>query len=578
MCLVANHLFWAIWQNRRGVSNIIVVVLGLVIVVIVTSNVILWSYEMNQFDWERMQERITIADVSRVGDTWFFNATAFDLVESTSWISGDFSDMTTNDGIYMSFRSYYSADSIDIVDNNTSDMDSSADKGTHSSFIAQQTGPDTLADIIVESNTAGGEQWLSPTGYEDPGDEWSYETYAYDGDTRTRAVDNVPGGYTWSQYLVLTRSSVPCSKVQYYIGRENTNIDQVEISIYNGTWVNVYTGAGVWNAWVNVTFTETSTTKMRFRFHNNHPIQPLTAYVYESDFLQDVPPANYELDLEVQWTSVDYGETEEELCVYAGDTGAEDLRVDYWTGSVWSNLLMDLTANGWNNVSLSLTSAAFTIRFKGCNETGDTSQDSWEIDVTLLHVWSDEYTSAIEFTGSSNMESWSQLNWTVDGSWTIGSVSVMLQLYNYTLGGYPTSGNGYMTYTSASTPDTDEMKSQIIDVNPTDFRNSTGYWTLRAEGVKASDNQFAFKADWIELSPVKTVGTTFTFKNNGSLTCHLVSLWINNSTVHESYDVTIFINAGETLPYYRNDIIIPYGQHIMKAVTERGNIAVFPMD
>ena len=575
MILMVGCVLWTIRRDQRGVSNIIVVVLGLVIIVIITSNVILWSYEMNQLDWEKMREDIAIVGVTRVGDVWSYDASGYSLGGSTSWVSGSVSNLTSDDGVYMAFRSYFSGtDTSDFVGDNTSDVDSSADKGIHSNFPAQQAGPDGVMDTLSESNTAV-EQWVSPTGYEDPGNEWSDETNAYDDDTGTGAVDDVLGGYAWSQYLVLTHSAITCGKIQYYIGREFTDLNQVETDIYNGTWTNVYSGAGTWNSWTNVTFTETSVTKMRFRFFNNHPVQPRMAYVYEADFLQSAASANYELDLEVQWTSVDYDETNEELFIYAGNLGTEDLRVDYWTGSTWSNLLTDLTANNWNNVSVSLTSTTFTIRFKGGNETGDATQDSWDIDATLLHVWSDEYTSEVEFTGSSNMENWSQLNWTVDSAWTTGSVSVTLQLYNYTLDGYPTSGNGYMIYTSDSTPNTDETKSQTINVNPVHFRNATGYWKIRVNGVKTTDTQFDSKVDWIEFKVVKPTGTIFTFENGGSLTCHLVSLWVINSTVHKHYDVNVFVNSGETLLCSRMDIILPGGQYTVKVVTERGNIAVY---
>ena len=69
----------------------------------------------------------------------------------------------------------------------------------------------------------------------------------------------------------------------------------------------------------------------------------------------------------------------------------ENIRVDFWNGTTWQNLFTDLT-NGWNNVSVSsyLTSSNFTIRFNGGNETSDTTQNSWKIDVTLLHVWTTE--------------------------------------------------------------------------------------------------------------------------------------------------------------------------------------------
>ncbi len=575
MISMAGCMLSTIRRDQRGVSNIIVVVLGLVIVVIITSNVILWSYEMNQLDWEKMKENIAIVGVTRVGDVWSYNASEYSLGGSTSWVSGSISDLTSDDGVYMTFRSYYSGtDTLDFVDNNTSDVDSSADKGTHSNFPAQQAGPDGITDTLLEGNTAV-EQWVSPTGYEDLGNEWLDETNAYDDDTGTGAMDDVPGGDTWSQYLVLTHGVITCGKIQYYIGREFTDVNQVETDIYNGTWTNVYSGAGTWNSWTNVTFTETSVTKMRFRFFNNHPVQSRMAYVYEADFLQSAASVNYELDLEVQWTSVDYDETNEELCIYAGGTGTEDLRVDYWTGSTWSNLLTDLTANNWNNVSVSLTSATFTIRFKGGSEIGDAFQDSWDIDVTLLHVWSDEYTSEVEFTGSSNMENWSQLNWTVNSAWTTGSVSVTLQLYNYTLDGYPTSGNGYTAYTSDSTPNTDETESQTINVNPTHFRNATGYWKMKVKGVKTTDTQFDSKIDWIEFKVAKTTGTIFTFENGGSLTCHLVSLWTINSTVHERHDMSVFVNSGDTLSYSRMDIILSSGQYTVKVVTARGNIAVY---
>jgi hypothetical protein len=42
--------------------------LSLVLVVIIVDNVVLWSYQMNQLDWEKMQEDITIANVEPVNN------------------------------------------------------------------------------------------------------------------------------------------------------------------------------------------------------------------------------------------------------------------------------------------------------------------------------------------------------------------------------------------------------------------------------------------------------------------------------------------------------------------------------
>jgi len=188
---------------------------------------------------------------------------------------------------------------------------------------------------------------------------------------------------------------------------------------------------------------------------------------------------------------------------------------------------------------------------------------------------SDEYTTEVEFVGSGNTENWSQLNWTVDSAWTIGSVNVTVQLYNYTFDGYSTGGNGYIAYISDNTPNTDKNISQTVNVNPTHFRNTTGYWKMKIKGVKATATQFDFKVDLIEFKAVKNDGTLFTFKNQGSSTFHLVSLWVNNPTHHQRYDIDVFANSGETISYINNDVSLPDKPYTVKVVTERGNTAVY---
>jgi hypothetical protein len=110
------------------------------------------------------------------------------------------------------------------------------------------------------------------------------------------------------------------------------------------------------------------------------------AYVCEADVLS--LSSQYELNLEVQWTDVDFDEVNEWLCIYSGDMGSEDLRLDVWNGSEWINVLTDLES-GWSSVDVSsyLVSSTFIIRFRDSMKAGDTVQDSWEVDATLLHVW-----------------------------------------------------------------------------------------------------------------------------------------------------------------------------------------------
>ena len=49
-------MFRRLRRDRRGISNVIVVVLSLVIILAIVSNIVLWNYEMNQVDWEKMKE------------------------------------------------------------------------------------------------------------------------------------------------------------------------------------------------------------------------------------------------------------------------------------------------------------------------------------------------------------------------------------------------------------------------------------------------------------------------------------------------------------------------------------------
>jgi len=69
--------------------------------------------------------------------------------------------------------------------------------------------------------------------------------------------------------------------------------------------------------------------------------------------------------------------------------------------------------------------------------------------------------------------------------------------------------------------------------------------------------------------------TTFTFQNDGSFTVHLVGLWIDNSTLHQRYAISVYINSGDTASYSSAEVNLPQGPYTVKVVTERGNTAVY---
>jgi len=104
------------------------------------------------------------------------------------------------------------------------------------------------------------------------------------------------------------------------------------------------------------------------------------------------------------------------------------------------------------------------------------------------------YITQVQFYGSSDLSSWSNLTWTVDSGFSINGVNATFQLYNYQNGTYPTSGNGFNTTIIGTANST---VTQTIANNPTYFRNSTGYWNL--EVTATASTQFNWNVNLVRF-------------------------------------------------------------------------------
>ena len=191
-------------HDKRAVSNAIVVMLSLVLVVIIVANVVLWSYQMNQLDWEKMQEKIVLTNAEHVTrspwftsqseytvnvgirlsgtytDTWAadsgyetfreettlisYNPSGYSLGGSTRYISGTTADLTTDNGVYMTFRSYVSASST------TAKTDA---------FIAYRDSTTTLNTSKERTWTGDSVAWGSQTEMPDAGSPVRFTRVAY---------------------------------------------------------------------------------------------------------------------------------------------------------------------------------------------------------------------------------------------------------------------------------------------------------------------------------------------------------------------------------------------------------------
>ena len=329
-----------------------------------------------------------------------------------------------------SFNSYASAFSsespspadIDYVDQSGTDVDVSPDKGSHSNFNRQTAGPDSQFDTLTE--VSAGQLTLRPNeeGYfsqndnsagSDSSNNWQFVdettydsgTYVYgdeDNNWQVDAYDMASHGSA-SGTITNVRVYIVC---QRSAGSPSTDVSaRTAISLGSSTvvygaendlpttWSTYFTdyaakpaalGGGSWT-WSDIDNMEIGVS-LRSQYTTSWSRARCTQIWVEITY------TNFELDLEEQFTSVDSTQTSEFLCIYAGPLDLdESLRVDVRSGSNWVPVISALQPNQWNNVSVSpwLTSSTFTIRFRGTAESGDLTQDSWQIDAVLLRLSSD---------------------------------------------------------------------------------------------------------------------------------------------------------------------------------------------
>ncbi|UCG03735.1 MAG: hypothetical protein JSW11_07065, partial [Candidatus Heimdallarchaeota archaeon] len=322
--------------------------------------------------------------------------------DSSSFYSTSFSPITK----------IQSESTEDAVDNDYSDVDNSADKGSNTNFNNQQVGPDGNYDVFTESNSPQQKEidlkinyW---SGWQDNWTKSGNSPYLDEADDVNYVHGNQSG--IGSNHGDLTgefefentsiTSTINSVKLRVYGSAGTGQPSQYYFDVYlwdGNTWNQEISfkniGSLTWrehdvtsnlNTWNKINdariYLEVKDLKGN-RFGGQVCDAALLRISYQVD--------NYVIDLEEQWTSANYTKDSEELAIYTGILGSEDLRVDVWTGASWATVINPLVANQWNNASVSsyLASSTFTIRFKGTLESDDSIQDTYNIDVVFLHTW-----------------------------------------------------------------------------------------------------------------------------------------------------------------------------------------------
>ncbi|MBN1245950.1 hypothetical protein JXA31_10190 [Candidatus Bathyarchaeota archaeon] len=296
--------------------------------------------------------------------------------------------------------------SADYVDNCDTDVDFSADIGSQSNFANQQSAPDSIYDTLTEVNIGSGmttstlldesfdTTWY-PTGWTVWGSCWTRSSSIKQDGAYSAYWD----GTTGYRYGSMTTPDLDCSDadviiVDFWYYDAGCGSNEFVLYFYDGGgWDLIYDLAGTTSTgtWLHFqwNYTESQYLKSNFklRFVASTQQNGDDAYVDLVNVQKVVDGTIYHLDLEEQFTNVNYTDPQQDLCIKADSLGSEPLLVDAWTGSNWVNVAtLTGLVNGWKNVSVAsyLTSENFTIRFRGSSTGTDSVQDSWQIDSVLL--------------------------------------------------------------------------------------------------------------------------------------------------------------------------------------------------
>ncbi len=234
--------------------------------------------------------------------------------------------------------SYYQQD---FVDSNTSDVDSSSSKGTHSNFPAQRAGPDSIYDTLTETEGDGGNWGITSSGFTASSTHTNYRYMGgmspnIEGMTITHLWIRMSGAGTVAIGIwtggTLDDPTGAIKRTEAYNVPVSSGWNRIDVPDYSLP-ANTVTWIG-WAHSASVYYSSSSSDSGDFqsgqgRWSQNSPSNadetssmpnsPTTGSFSNNWFAvyaeYTLPPS--QLDLEIQWTNTDYNGMNETLAIYA---------------------------------------------------------------------------------------------------------------------------------------------------------------------------------------------------------------------------------------------------------------------
>jgi hypothetical protein len=619
--------------------------LSLVLITIVVGNVVLWSYQMNQLDLERIQENVTVSNVTRITRSpWFtaqneyalsagskldgsftdtkvlddsfetfreektqtFNPSSYVLGGSTQYVSGSLANLASNDDNYMNFRSYPNyefryQESLPI---------SSTISTAYQDKVSISFTPQVTADFVA---IATAEIQGSSTSYQARA-QLSVNSTTYQ-ELRYRVKDTTD----WYPFCGLKRMTLNENtnyvfKIQYCVSNvagtayvRNARLIIMSLQSWYAESEALSTTSNTnWEDKITLTFTPTTnedyliiatanyrgsrtdldtkvrlvqddtivhadtigrpgsdTTSSYYTFGVMRKVTlSATLHSFKLQYCSSSTPAIAGINFAhiaairlSQFDSNSYAEDESESSPAASNTWYDKITnnyvatdgdylimgsVLYRSGSTSYSAGLDFQIESTSRQSplvehrASTTyESAFFMTNQALTAGSKTDRIRWMGESTSARVKNARLVSCkmpiltetadAEIAGTSNTQNWTQLEWTIDSSYTTTDVATTMQLYNNQIGQYPTSGDGFMADTTGLT---DVTRNQTITSNPDYFRDSDGNWKVRIRGVKAIDAQFELKVDWSEFKV--TTSDVYRLDMNSDFALDLSTYPLNN--------------------------------------------------
>ena len=370
-------------------------------------------------------------------------------------------------------------ESDDYVDSSNSAVDGLSDVGTHSNFAAQQSAPDGSYDTLTEACTGTQSQDYYPTGYSQLGST----TLVSGSLSNLTAADGVSmefrsysSAYS-SAYNTVTydsqTSTTVSSQANHMQWQHTTGTGSAMLLLVT---VDVFSDGGNTVSVSSVTYNGVALTQAisEIYSHGNNPrVLSYLYYIVNPSFGTNTIAVTFSGSTMAVGGSV----------TYANVNQTSPLQVSNVNSGSSGSQSVSLTASGSNNKLLfghmgsyrTASPSDYTVTegtgqtnrwaqtgstFKGrCSEKAVTSGSvsmtwatsrtvSWTAIAAVIQPTrvSTEQTCEVEFSGSSNTNSWNSLLYSINSLSSVNGISMTFQLYNYQTGQYPTSGDGYMNH------------------------------------------------------------------------------------------------------------------------------------